>query len=685
MSAHAPAIVDEGCGCAWAKSDPAGLARFVDPRAIRWIRPRLGPLDVSPDPAGRLALVRSLYDQLAGVGVRYALEDWNPDDRCQTIRPPAELIDKPALGTCLDLSTMFAGMCLGLDLLPVVAVTEQHALVLVSLRHSAHEWRAFGRPELGHFSPHPLSDVAALRELIDDGRYVAIETTGFAATDALPATSPEGAGRVDRLLTFERAVAAGRRRFELADDPLRFAIDIAATHGSGIGPQRICRDHRHVVVDDLVLAFGPSGALADRRARDSSSDLRALPPAHPPPPRPTRGVFGREPEQAVLRSARPGELTGVWGAAGIGKTELLRWLAFDPAPSEIVDGTIYVRREGAGPLDLLQEVFERCFDPADRVQLTMSSAARWLGAKRARLMIDDVDLAPSDVASVLDVLAEWVVVGTATDPTALVEGTSWAIAPLSPIDATRLFARESGIDVDGAMAGRLGAIFTTLGTNPRSVSTAGRAVASGDLPLDVFLASGDAGTIATPDASGPVAAILQAAYPAFVHRRLLTGLADDVDAELDELRSRECVETGSPRYRWIAGSPGTRLRDPSWEKRLVARLGEWLADEPPPDEIIEDRELLLRSIDISATAGRWVEVVQVGCAIEPWFASREPVGCVGQSSADTRIRRPERRRSRARGVLPTSERHQVAGVGQRRGGDVRTRTGPRDARAFERS
>ncbi len=620
MSPVSELTVDRGCGCAWAKSDAAGLARFVDPGAIRWVRPEVAPFDVSADPAGRLTLVRSLYEQLAGLGIRYALEEWNPDDRCQTIRTVAEVIDRPALGTCLDLSTTFAGMCLGLGLLPIVAVTERHALVLISLRHGADEWRSFGRPELARFSPHPLADVSALREMIDDGRYVAVETTGFAATDALPATSPEGEGRVDRLLTFERAVAAGRRRFNLVDDPLRFAIDIAATHGSGIGPQRICRELRRVLVDDHVLVFGSAGARADRQTSSATHELRALPPAQPPPPRPTRGIFGREREQEFLRTATPGGLVGVWGAEGIGKSELLRWLAYEPAPGDVPDGTLYVRREGCGPLDLLQEVFERCFDPPDRVQLTMSSAARVLGSKRARLLIDDLDLPPSDVGGVLDALAEWAVVATAAGPTALIEGTSMAIAPLSPVDATSLFARESGVDVDGPIGDRLAAVFSAIGTNPRSVSIVGRAVATGDLPLDTFLSAGVVDGPAEPDGSGPVAAILRAAYPAFVHRRHFSGLTDDVDAELDALCRLEVAETGSPRYRWVGGPIGGSLRDPGWDMVLVERVATWLAGAPPPDEIVEDRELLLRAMEIATSVGRWNDVVRLGRAIEPWLA-----------------------------------------------------------------
>ena len=72
-----------------------------------------------------------------------------------------------------------------------------------------------------------MTNVQALRDLIDRGSYLAVECTGFAHSELLGQLSggPEADHRVGGVLTFEQAVKAGRQ--QLDDRPFQFAIDIA--------------------------------------------------------------------------------------------------------------------------------------------------------------------------------------------------------------------------------------------------------------------------------------------------------------------------------------------------------------------------------------------------------------------------------------------------------------------------
>lgn len=60
-----------------------------------------------------------------------------------------------------------------------------------------------------------------------------MECTGFAHSDALEQAAeawPETQNRVGGVLSFERAVEAGRKQLDSASRPFQFALDVAVAH-----------------------------------------------------------------------------------------------------------------------------------------------------------------------------------------------------------------------------------------------------------------------------------------------------------------------------------------------------------------------------------------------------------------------------------------------------------------------
>ena len=64
-------------------------------------------------------------------------------------------------GTCLDLATLFCGVCLANQLLPMLIMTKGHAFAAVSLTHGAKQWDDY-RKEYAFFEEGPLKDVQTL-------------------------------------------------------------------------------------------------------------------------------------------------------------------------------------------------------------------------------------------------------------------------------------------------------------------------------------------------------------------------------------------------------------------------------------------------------------------------------------------------------------------------------------------
>jgi hypothetical protein len=216
----------------WSRADDRGLARFVTPEANRWLPLQINRFDLSNDPKRYSVIARAVYDALKERSIHYALEQYHPSDAVQTIRTPADVLVAPREGTCLDLAALFCGLCQANELLPILIVVEGHALAAVSLTHGVREWNA-DRPGRDLSGTGLLKNRATLRELIDQGSFIAVECTGFARSDLLgghAASRREAQHRQDGVLDFDRAVETGRQQLEGADRPFEFSLDIAVAH-----------------------------------------------------------------------------------------------------------------------------------------------------------------------------------------------------------------------------------------------------------------------------------------------------------------------------------------------------------------------------------------------------------------------------------------------------------------------
>jgi hypothetical protein len=224
----------------WPRADERGLARFVTAQASRWLPLPVSRFDLGSELDQRRIIARAIYDALKERNIRYALEEYHPSQALQTIRTPPEILVAPREGTCLDLAALYCGLCLASELLPILIVIEGHALAAVSLTHGVRDWNGY-RPGRELFDAGPLGDVQALRDLIDEESFLAVECTGFAHSNQLGqkvGDMPEAQHRTSGVLTFDQAADAGRQQLDRADRPFQFALDIAVAHyGWRIEPQ----------------------------------------------------------------------------------------------------------------------------------------------------------------------------------------------------------------------------------------------------------------------------------------------------------------------------------------------------------------------------------------------------------------------------------------------------------------
>ena len=229
----------------WAISNEKELAKYVIPDLAgktAALKLRLQRFDEETTPAGRLKIIRHIYQALSARKINYNREKYNYQEIIQIIRTPYEVLEAPGEGTCLDLSILFCTLCLYYDLLPLLIIIEGHAFAAVSLhfgrkREGGDAWDSFKRQELAAIREGKglLRDKGVLEQLvITRQEYLPVECTGFAFTEKLPKELPESKKRKNGYLSFDHAVEAAKLHFSsFSTRDFEYALDIHYLHEQG--------------------------------------------------------------------------------------------------------------------------------------------------------------------------------------------------------------------------------------------------------------------------------------------------------------------------------------------------------------------------------------------------------------------------------------------------------------------
>ena len=122
-------------------------------------------------------------------------------------------------------------------------------------------------------------------------------------------------------------------------------------------------------------------------------------------PRSFPGLLDRHEETdrvaAALRSAEPIELCG---ESGLGKTSLLRYLAYYAFDTRYPDGIVHLSLRRQSASDVLQSLFEAFYELGNpfNVKPTEVQIRFTLQDKQALILFDDVDLAREELEAIMD-------------------------------------------------------------------------------------------------------------------------------------------------------------------------------------------------------------------------------------------------------------------------------------------
>ncbi|GAA2986503.1 ATP-binding protein [Actinokineospora diospyrosa] len=463
-----------------------------------------------------------------------------------------------------------------------------------------------------------------LRHLIDSEELIPLECTGFAFTEDLPESVPEGRGRVQGLLTFDQAVAAGQEQLER---PFVFALDIAtAWYELGIAP--------HQIPGRLSVSLGGGLVLDVTDDRRSPTTLRPWPrPVHPQVPRPTT-MHGRTDESLAVRmNIAPGKHIMIAGEPGAGRTTLLRTLAHEDWTTEFPDGVIHLDGGGIHPDDLGQAVLDALYLTDEPVLVDAELLSDLLGDARVLVFVDDADAhKPAVLTKAMPRSAVVAAMTTADEPAVVLGGLS---------DTAAVSVLSNG----GESTDALRRIAAALAGHPGDLTIAASLLDQGTFTPDALAAWLTGGTAAR---SSLVAALVRslapearevlsqlAAVPTPMTRQHVSGTVGHRQAELglNALRRAGLLDTTGAHVRLLPSLSRlvqTVIPAGQFQARMVDHLAEWVDEHGSDTEsVLADAALLEHAAREALRQDRPAVVEKLARALSPALAAAGRWGARG--------------------------------------------------------
>ncbi len=363
----------------------------------------------------------------------------------------------------------------------------------------------------------------------------------------------------------------------------------------------------------------------------------------PPPvflrPRAVRNLLGRREEvEAALVTLQSSEPLEFHGEQGLGKTTLLRYLAYHSPPDLFPDGIVYISARRQPAEDVLQFLFDAIYQCDVPFKPTEGQLCRHLQSIQALVLLDDADLDRDDVQCLFDTAPQSVFILTSTQRRLWGEGKALALRGLAEDEAVALLEQELARPlVEGERASATALIAAVSGHPQRILQAAALVREEGRSLSEVAAELGSARAPqaipeqligALPEPQLRLLAVLAALDGAPLNLEnvaALTGLSD-AGPLLEALLARGLVQAHSPRYSLaFATTPQVHdvLGSDRWREPLLDYLTTFAQEHRDnPDRQLEEAEAILATLDWASKTGRRAKILPLVRAVEGSLALR---------------------------------------------------------------
>lgn len=393
---------------------------------------------------------------------------------------------------------------------------------------------------------------------------------------------------------------------------------------------------------------------------------RARPTPVRPSVRPFRGLLDRAAESEAALQTLP-ELAPVefYGQSGIGKTALLRHLAYNMPDGHFPDGMVYRDQVGRQPAaDLLQFLFDSFYESERDYKPREAELLNMLRDKRALVLLDDVDMPRAEIERALNAAPECAFLLSSEERRIFGEGRALRLQGLPDTDAAQLLERELGRLFAPGEQVDAQAICALLEGHPLHIAQAAAAAQELNLPLGELAEKLQAAKAkghppadllnqwmigSGSDDEKRVMAAMAALDGAHARAETLAALSgiSDLETTLEKLMRRKLVETRADGYRLAGPSQAILQKDwdlTEWRDRALAHLTAWAEEQRRDHRRVEESSAaLLSAFNWALRNGRWDEAKRLGKALDGalilsgrWEAWGQVLQQVGEAAAAAR-------------------------------------------------
>lgn len=346
-------------------------------------------------------------------------------------------------------------------------------------------------------------------------------------------------------------------------------------------------------------------------------------------PRAFPGLLDREAEvkSAVGVLQIPDSLS-ISGEEGIGKTALLRHLAYNAPADNFPDGIIFLSARGQPADDLLQAIFEAFYDCDHPAKPTTTELQHFLQNLKALILMDDLKLENQDISHLLNHAPQCTFIFASVERCLWGEGYCLEVHGLPPREASALLERELSHPISPNENPNAEELCCAAGWNPLNIIQAAAMIRQG-MPIheaaEQFKQSADAlarqtmNKLTTPQRK--VLALLAAAGGSSIPLKHLQTVSHipDLNEVLKSLLELRLVQSHSPAFS-VAGplalSVGRMADVGGWENILRDHLVGWISENPPLPDVLDALDLTLTMLEKCNREHRWDDVIKLGRGIE---------------------------------------------------------------------
>jgi len=346
-------------------------------------------------------------------------------------------------------------------------------------------------------------------------------------------------------------------------------------------------------------------------------------------PRAFPGLLDREDEQkTAVNTLRISESLSISGEDGIGKTALMRYLAYNSPGDNFPDGIIYLSTQGYNVDDLREYIFESFFEGDIAIKPTEAQLSRALQELRALILLDDLSLSYADANQLINSVPQSNFILGSSSRCLWGEGGCIELGGLPIKETLTLLERELGHTLNEQDKPSAEAFCREINRNPLKVLQAAgllRHGASFPEMLVKLKESHERFVKNILDELTPsqrqVLFLLAVTEGHPVPAKHLAAMSQDKDLEgtLKKLIDLKLIQSHSPAYSLtgtLALSIG-RLEDLSnWQERLLNYFVGWIKQNPPLPDITDALDLTLNLLERANREHRWDDVITLGRGIE---------------------------------------------------------------------